>query len=599
MSFFSRLFDALDERTGVRALLKEAGDEPVPGGARFSYVFGSVLVALMVVQAITGVLLMTAYAPSSQTAWASVHYVSFRMSAGWLVRGIHHFGSSATVIVLAFHLAQTTWFGAYKKPREINWWFGLLLLFVVLGFALTGYLLPWDQKGYWATRVATNILGTVPLVGAWLQRLVQGGSSYGNLTLTRFFALHVGVLPATLVLLVTAHVYLFRKHGVTPPANADLKKVDRFYPKQLAFDVIASTVVIGAIVWLAVKNHGAPLDAPADPSSDYPARPEWYFLALFQLLKYFHGSLEIVGTLVVPGLAFAFLFALPLLDKKPNATFSQRKHWISLIALGYVGLGILTWLSMRADRRDEAFKKARAAADERAAVAIEIAKRGVPPEGPLVMLERDPELRGKDLFTRKCLTCHTFQGKGEGHAPELEGWGSASWVDAIVRDPDSDARFGKTQLKGQMPSMTKPTKPDAPVMKEEDVKAVVAFVVDNASNPKGREVFENACNGCHRFEGRDGDDNDYAPDLTGWGSYRWLRAQIANPHGGTTYKAETATLKGHMPGFETDADVKGDIDLLAQWVFRKTKGREPSEKEISDATAPAPAPSASASTKPK
>jgi ubiquinol-cytochrome c reductase cytochrome b subunit len=255
MGFFSRLGDALEERTGYRGLLARAADEPVPGGARLAYVFGSVLVVLLLVQAITGYLLMTAYAPSAQTAWASVHYLTFRMTAGWVVRGVHHFGSGATVVILAAHLAQTMLFGAYKKPRELNWWFGLLLMLVVLGFALTGYLLPWDQKGYWATRVATNILGTMPLIGSALQRLVQGGVSYGSLTLTRFYALHVGVLPMLLVLLIVKHVYLFRRHGVTAGANADRARVDRFYPKQLALDVVASAIVVGVVLWLTVKDR--------------------------------------------------------------------------------------------------------------------------------------------------------------------------------------------------------------------------------------------------------------------------------------------------------------------------------------------------------
>ena len=141
------------------------------------------------------------------------------MRAGWLVRGIHHFGAQAMVVLLAAHLVQTAIFGAYKRPREVNWYLGLGLLLVTLAFALTGYLLPWDQKGYWATRVATNIVGGVPLVGRALEELVVGGPAYGHLTLTRFYALHVGVLPAAALLLLAAHLALFRRHGVTPPVG--------------------------------------------------------------------------------------------------------------------------------------------------------------------------------------------------------------------------------------------------------------------------------------------------------------------------------------------------------------------------------------------
>ena len=266
--------DWLDERTGHRALLREALDEPIPGGARLAYVWGSALTLTLVVQAVTGWLLMSAYAPSATTAWSSVAYITYTLRAGWLIRGLHHFGAQAMILLLALHLGQTALYGAYRKPRELNWLFGLALLGLMLGFALTGYLLPWDQKGYWATRVATNIAGTIPIVGAWLQGLLVGGTEYGHLTLTRFYTLHVAVLPALTALLLAGHVALFRKHGVTPPASADTRKVDRFFPKQVGLDLVVGFVVLIALFALAAREHGAPLDAPADPASDYPARPE-------------------------------------------------------------------------------------------------------------------------------------------------------------------------------------------------------------------------------------------------------------------------------------------------------------------------------------
>jgi ubiquinol-cytochrome c reductase cytochrome b subunit len=602
-SALERLLAAIDERTGLRAVMRWGLEEPIAGGARWAYVFGSALVTSLLLQAVTGYMLMTAYAPSSTTAWASVHHIQFRIAGGWLVRGLHHFGSGATVVIIAAHLAQTALFGAYRRPRELNWWFGLVLLFVVLAFSLTGYLLPWDQKGYWATRVATNIVGTYPVIGAPLQRLMQGGSQYGSLTLTRFYALHVGVLPALLALFSAAHIALMRKHGITPPASADAKKVEPFFPKQAGLDAVAS-VVAGAIVfWLAWRSHGAPLDAPADPSSDYPARPEWYFLGLFQLLKYFDGRTELVGTLVVPGVAVAYLFALPLIDRAKTNALRARAPWLAILGLGFAGLIALSVIGKRADARDAGYQKARQLADERAQYAIDIARAGVPPEGPLAMIERDPKLRGEAIWKSKCASCHTIDGTGgDGTAtgPELKGWGTAHWAFATIRDPDSTLLFGKTSFKGMMPSITAPTKPgQKPGLTDEEAKKVAAFVASegtDAEREAGAKLYELQCQSCHALWGKGGNIDDYAPDLTGWGTYRWLRAQIANPVSGETYKPASMDPKmsGHMPGYADDPEIGAELDVITRWVFERAKGRPPTDDEIR-AAAERPCPPASSS----
>jgi ubiquinol-cytochrome c reductase cytochrome b subunit len=393
MSMASKVGDWLDARTGYRALVAHALDEPVPGGARWAYIWGSVLVACIALQAITGWAMMAYYAPSATTAWASVEHLTYGVSGGWLVRGLHHFGAQAMVVTLALHLAQVAIFGAYKAPREVNWWLGLGLLGVTLGFSLTGYLLPWDQKGYWATRVATNIAGTTPLLGRQIQQVLQGGAEYGSLTLTRFYSLHVGILPVLLVLLLVGHLVLFRKHGVTPSATANPTKVDRFYPTQLAKDLGGVLLLFVVVAGLAIREHGAPLDCPADPASDYPARPEWYFLSLFQLLKYFEGRLEVVGSLVIPSLAGAYLALLPFWDRGPSRALRFRIPY--LLPLGLMGLGVvgLTTLSVRADKRDDAFQKARGLATKRSVACLELASKGIPPDGPLAMMRRDQRPR--------------------------------------------------------------------------------------------------------------------------------------------------------------------------------------------------------------
>ncbi len=176
----SALVDWLDDRTGIRDVVRKLLYEPIPGGARWRYVWGSTLVFAFFVQVLTGFCLWACYSPSVQHAWASVFYLEEFLILGRWVRGIHHYAAQAMVVLLAIHFLQVIWDGAYRAPREFNYWLGLALMIVVLGLALTGYLLPWDQKGYYATQVATKILGATPLVGNSLQLIVQGGANTVN-----------------------------------------------------------------------------------------------------------------------------------------------------------------------------------------------------------------------------------------------------------------------------------------------------------------------------------------------------------------------------------------------------------------------------------
>jgi quinol-cytochrome oxidoreductase complex cytochrome b subunit/mono/diheme cytochrome c family protein len=526
----SRISDWLDERTGYKALVSHALDEDIAGGARVVYVFGSGLAVLFICQVITGLMLMATYTPSVNSAWSSVFYIQHQVAGGWFVRGLHSYGAQAMVIVLGMHLLQVALYGAYKRPREVTWWFGLGLLGVVQGLALTGYLLPWDQKGYWATKVATNIAGTVPLLGPQIQTLIVGGADYGQTTLTRFYVLHVGVLPATLALLVTLHVALFRKHGATPPADADLSRSDKFFPAQLALDVMFAVVVLLVVAVLTAWTRGAHLDAPSDPSLDYPPRPEWYFLFLFQMLKYLPGSLELVGTLILPGLAGLFLFVLPFLDKAPTTHMKLRVQWLAPILVGALGVVALTVQAKRDDAHDEHFLKASESAHKRSERAITLAKTGIPPGGPLEMLRNDPMTRGPDLYTQNCTKCHALRGEGEYEAPVHTGFGSREWILGMLHDPQGDRYFGRTEI-DDMKSMEK--------LGDAKLKAVTEFLYSQGQEPNdppidaalaasGADVFKAECMDCHVYKGEGAETFD-GPDMTGYGSRAWLEKQIAKP----------------------------------------------------------------------
>ena len=344
----------LDERTGYRQLMQDALYEHVPGGARWRYVWGSTLVFAFVVQMITGFFLWVAYSPNAQGAWESVYYIQHEMQGGWLLRGVHHFMAQAMVVLLGLHLMQVVIDGAYRAPREVNFWLGLVLMQIVLALSLTGYLLPWDQKGFWATKVATNIMAVTPVIGPQMQRIVVGGADYGHLTLTRFFAIHAGLLPALLIAFLALHIYVFRRHGLAAH-RPDADKDSTFWPDQVLKDSVACLavliVVLALVFWPSFHGQpigpglGAHLSAPADPADQYSAaRPEWYFLFLFQLLrlKIFGGEIgQFFGSIGLPGAFMALLAVLPFIDTSPERNIFKRPA--SLIGWILVMLMILVF----------------------------------------------------------------------------------------------------------------------------------------------------------------------------------------------------------------------------------------------------------------
>jgi len=208
-----RLYDWIDQRTGIRSLLRHILDEPIPGGARWAYVFGSGLLCALFIQAITGVALALYYVPAAGTAHETVAYLTKQVWSGSFIRGVHAYGSHFIVLLLFAHVIQTFVYGAFKKRREILWLSGVCLFLLMLGMAFTGYLLPWDQRSYFATMVGTNVMAEAPVVGPLLKRLLRGGEDMGTLTLSRFYTLHILVLPGLILTLIALHVCLFRRAG--------------------------------------------------------------------------------------------------------------------------------------------------------------------------------------------------------------------------------------------------------------------------------------------------------------------------------------------------------------------------------------------------
>jgi quinol-cytochrome oxidoreductase complex cytochrome b subunit len=387
MKRIQRLIEWVDHRTGIKHLTREALFENVPGGSRWRYVWGSTLTFTLTVQFITGIFLWMGYSPSAQTAWESVYYIQNEMTGGWLLRGIHHFTAQAMTVLLVLHLMQVVIDGAYKAPREVNFWFGIILLQLTLALSLTGYLLPWDQKGFWATKVATNILAIIPGIGADLQRIVIGGTDYGHHTLTRFFALHAGIIPGAIVALLVGHIYLFRRHGITP-AEPRRGPDAAFWPDQVLKDAVACLAVLAAVLFLIIRHRltsstgqlGAELTAPANPSEAYSAaRPEWYFLFLFQFLKYFPAGTELLGAIIIHTLLLLVVFAMPFFGQwKLGHRFNLGFLWCMLF-----GAGFLTYLALAKDKQDPAYQAAVREADREAERVTVLARSpaGIPSDG--------------------------------------------------------------------------------------------------------------------------------------------------------------------------------------------------------------------------
>lgn len=583
----------LDNRTGFKKLLTEALCENIPGGARWRYVWGSTLTFTFFVQVVTGIMLWMAYSPSAQTAWESVFYIQYEMSFGWLLRGVHHYTAQAMNILLVLHLLQVIVDGAYRAPREVNFWFGIGLLQLVLALSLTGYLLPWDQKGFWATKVTTSLMAITPVIGPGMERLVVGGAEYGHHTLTRFFAFHAGVLPAAVVALIVGHIYLFRRHGITPKEPRTRPDAE-FWPDQVLKDSIACLAIFAVVMLFVVKGKfigdghlGAPLGAPADPSIAYDAaRPEWYFLFLFEFLKEFPGDQEIYGALVYPSAVLGFICLMPLIGRW------RIGHYFNILALAVllVGIAFLTYRAISTDQSDPVYTKAVADA-EAAAKRVKLLAQGpdgIPLEGAVTLLRKDPLTQGPRLFADNCASCHRYDGHNglgeivadEPSGADLKGFASRDWLTALL-DPAqiaSDKFFGKTAFAdGKMARFVARKVANFDDEEKEQLrKALIALSAEAQLTSQASADLSDAtlieegknhllddvgCADCHEFEFEDEDAS--APDLTDYGSRDWLVRLIADP----THESLYGDNNDRMPAFATKGVLtEKEIGLIADWL---------------------------------
>lgn len=330
----------LEERTGLETAVRNFLYEEIPGSSGWHQVFGSIAAFLFMLQAFTGIMLAFNYAPTPGEAYNSLKYIMAELTGGALMRGLHHWGASMMIVVVVLHMCQVFLWGAYKKPREATWLLGVVLLLITLAFGLTGYLLPWDNRAYWGTVVTTKIAASAPGMGPYLERLMGSDGSIGVVTFTRFYAAHVLLLPPITLILIALHVFLVRKHGVAPAA-VETAPPKKFYPGQVFKDTVAIFFAFVLLFVLAVSAK-VPLERLADPTdTSYIPKPDWYFLFLYELLKYFPGSLEIVGSVILPGLAVLGLFLIPFIDR---AKLAQLRHRTT--AIGVLVLSAFLWTGL-------------------------------------------------------------------------------------------------------------------------------------------------------------------------------------------------------------------------------------------------------------
>ncbi len=411
---FTTIIDWLDERIRIRRIWSAVEESTIPGGTSWFYVLGSSLLFIFTMQMLTGIFLAMYYVPTPDHAYASVKFIQEETAFGSFIRGMHHWGASFMMVIIALHMLRVFTFGSYKKPREIVWVIGVGLIAIVFGFAFTGYLLPWDQKAYWATVVGTNVAGTVPVIGSYLLKIIRGGSEIGNLTLSRFFAIHTYVLPWSIALLAGLHVLMMElagSGGAWDPARHTPDRNEPLFPNQIFKDSLFILAVFAAIAVLAVAAP-AGLEPQADPTdTTYNPRPEWYFYFMFQLLRLFEGPFEVVGTVVLPTLGGLVLVLLPFLDRRPERAPGKRKVLMTAAAAIVAGVIILTIMGALA------------------------------PVVQAPAVTSPSVLAGRMLYDKSgCSACHSIEGKGGKIGPDLTHVGKKhdrDWLIRHFRDPQA------------------------------------------------------------------------------------------------------------------------------------------------------------------
>ena len=357
-SFWKNLYGWIDDRVQLEDLVKFMGKKYVPVH-RYSvwYYFGGVSLFLFIIQVVTGIMLLFYYKGSSDLAFESVQFIMSKVQFGWLVRAIHAWSANLFILSLFIHMFSVYFEKAYRKPREMTWITGMIMFFLVLGFGFSGYLLPWNELSFFATKVGSDIAGQIPLIGEPIKEFIRGGNDVTGATLSRLFGFHVALLPGIFTIILGIHLILIQRQGISEPlhlekASSKEKKTMPFFPNFMLRDLLLWLLVLNVLAILAVF-FPASLGHKADPFSAAPAgiKPEWYFLFMFQSLKYFPAHIlsiegELIGILLFGAAAILWLL-VPFWDRKSSRGEHNRFiNYAGLFAVIFIIiLTILGWTS--------------------------------------------------------------------------------------------------------------------------------------------------------------------------------------------------------------------------------------------------------------
>lgn len=505
--------EAVDRRTGLHSGLRRFLYEEIPASSGWHQVFGSVALFLILIQFFTGAMLAFNYAPTPGDAYSSLRYILTEVTAGRLMRGLHHWGASMIIVIVVLHMVQVFLWGAYKKPREGTWVVGVILLLLTLAYGLTGYLLPWDNRAYWGTVVTTQIGATVPILGPYVSRLLASTGDIGVVTFARFYGLHVLLLPPATLLLIGFHVYLVRRHGVAPAPGDEDKPKKSFFPEQVFKDTVAVFIAFAILFVMAVVVR-VPLERMADPTdTTFTPRPEWYFLFLFQTLKAFNGPLEVVGTVVLPTLAILALILAPFIDRGKATRVRQRTLAFGVVALAALGWGGLTAAAV-------------------ATTPPQTAAEQIDFSAPTQWMQLTPsQMAGVGYYRQQnCANCHNVVGDTPKTGPNLVDTArrhDSTWLMAHFKAPASvtpgstmtPVNLSDTEIKDLLALMSALTPDNGDV-----IDTAPDFAVAGALT-----FQKNACGACHAINGAGG---KIGPALNGLANRRneaWVIEHFENP----------------------------------------------------------------------